>query len=372
VARSFFNSIMRKYFILSALLALSAGPLLRAQEEGAPTSTLKTRNFKLVMSDGLRFSPARVSAEAGEKLSFKIDNVDSTDLAHNFVVLKPGTRSAVVALSLAQGADGPVRDFVPVSVDILGSSKLLPAGNSAVVTVQLPDVKGVYPYVCTLPGHGMMMFGAIYVGVPMPPLEADTNLPPNVVTALATGGGKRPFVQRIFMPEAGPAAIAVALRGGQNFCWDAGECRLRYAWQGAFVDGNDHWLSNGLKRAVVSATPWWRASRGGFPWRLGGAVEAAPAVKFLGYATDADGPEFHYTINGVEIFEKIAPRSDAPGLSLRLRVRAAAGPVFYRALGEPGATWRSTVGRWEGDTLVLTPAEAADFTLTLTSPLCGS
>lgn len=362
---------MRNFIIVGALLALSVGAPLRAQDaEAAPAP--KTRNFKLVMSDGLRFSPARVAAEAGERLTFKIDNVDSTDLAHNFVVIKPGTRSAIVALSLAQGADGPARDFVPVSADILGSSKLLPAGNSAVVTVQLPDVKGVYPYVCTFPGHGMMMFGAIYAGVPMPALEADTNLPPTVVAALATGGGKRPFVQRIFMPDAGPAAIAVALRGRQNFCWDAGECRLRYAWQGAFVDGNDHWLSNGLKRAVVPAAPWWRAAPGGFPWRLDRAEAAAPAVKFRGYAMDADGPEFHYTINGVDIFEKITPRTDAPGLAVRLRVRAASGPVFYRAPGEPGGTWRSTAGRWDGDTLVLTPAEATEFTLTLTTPLCGS
>ncbi len=363
---------MRNYFILGALLAMDTPSPLLAQDQTVTPPTSKTRNFKIVMSDGLRFSPARVLAEAGEKLSFKIDNVDASDLAHNFVVIKPNTRSAVVALSLAQGSDGAARDFVPVSTDILGSSKLLPSGDHAFVTVQLPDVIGVYPYVCTLPGHGMMMFGAIYVGVPMPPLEADTNLPPNVVTALATGGGKRPFVQRIFMPEAGPAAIAVALRGGQNFCWDAGECRLRYAWQGAFIDGNDHWLSNGLKRAVVPAKPWWRSTRGEFPWRLGSAAEAAPVIKFLGYATDAEGPEFHYSINGVEIFEKIAPRSDAPGLSLRVRVLAASGVIFYRALSEAGATWRSTAGRWEGDTLVLNPTEAADFTLTLTTPLCGS
>jgi len=359
---------MRTRFILGALLALSVGAPLRAEDAPAP----KTRAFKLVMSDGLRFSPARVSAESGEKLTFKIDNVDSADLAHNFVVIKPGTRSAVVALSLAQGADAPARDFVPASADILGSSKLLPAGNAAVVTVQLPDEKGIYPYVCTFPGHGLMMFGAIYASVPMPPLAADTNLPPNVAAALATGGGKRPFVQRIFMPDAGPSAIAVALRGSQNFCWDAGECRLRYAWQGAFIDGNDHWLSNGLKRAVVPAAPWWRASRGGFPWRLGQADAAAPMVKFLGYAMDADGPEFRYTINGVEVIEKITPRTDAPGLAVHLHVRAASGLVFFRAFGEPGGTWRSTAGRWEGDVLVLTPAEAADVSLTLTTPLCGS
>ena len=37
---------------------------------------------------------------------------------------------------------------------------------------------------------------------------------------------------RTFMPGSSPAAIAVALPGGHAYCWDAGNCRLRYAWQG--------------------------------------------------------------------------------------------------------------------------------------------
>ena len=48
---------------------------------------------------------------------------------------------------------------------------------------------------------------------------------------------RRPLIQRIFMPEAGPAAIAVAVNDELHFCWDAGECRLRYIWKGDFIDG---------------------------------------------------------------------------------------------------------------------------------------
>ena len=72
---------MRNYFILGALLAMDTPSPLLAQDQTVTPPTSKTRNFKIVMSDGLRFSPARVLAEAGEKLSFKIDNVDASDLA---------------------------------------------------------------------------------------------------------------------------------------------------------------------------------------------------------------------------------------------------------------------------------------------------
>ena len=62
--------------------------------------------------------------------------------------------------------------------------------------------------------------------------------------------------------EAAPAAVAVALAGSQNVCWDAGECRLRYAWQGAFIDASANWAGNGNKLAALSATPWWQAPKG--------------------------------------------------------------------------------------------------------------
>jgi hypothetical protein len=44
------------------------------------------------------------------------------------------------------------------------------------------------------------------------------------------------MMYRMFMPGASPAAIAVALPGQDSLCWDAGQCRFRYAWSGGFVD----------------------------------------------------------------------------------------------------------------------------------------
>lgn len=58
-------------------------------------------------------------------------------------------------------------------------------------------------------------------------------------------------VQRIFMPQAGPAAIAVRLGNGYSLCWDAGECRLRYAWKGEFIDGYSYWKGNGNGLAKI-------------------------------------------------------------------------------------------------------------------------
>ena len=62
---------------------------------------------------------------------------------------------------------------------------------------------------------------------------------------------RRPLVQRIFMPDAGPAAIAVAANDEWHFCWDAGPCRLRYVWKGDFIDEWPVWRGNGDAYAKV-------------------------------------------------------------------------------------------------------------------------
>ena len=63
------------------------------------------------------------------------------------------------------------------------------------------------------------------------------------------------------MPGASPAAFAVALPGNHYFCWDAGECRLRYVWtKGGFIKSNQvHWSSNGKPVAEFNGTPYYRA-----------------------------------------------------------------------------------------------------------------
>ena len=132
------------------------------------------------------------------------------------------------------------------------------AGFESRTEVHHAEIAGVYPYVCTFPGHGLLMYGAMYVGVPMPPLEKDGNVPEAArqgkteARQFHAWGEKRPLMYRIFMPEASPAAIAVALKHGQNYCWDAGQCRLRYAWYGGFVDPWPVWR--------VTVTAWPRCS----------------------------------------------------------------------------------------------------------------
>jgi azurin len=369
--RSFFPVLFCAAASVFLPIRLGAQPAPPAADARAtPVPIPLPRAVSVTMRDGLRFSPPRFSASPGEEISLEINNGDTTDLSHNFVLLKPGTREVVLQQALALGERGPQLGFVPESDAVLWNSPLLPVDGVSKVVFRIPDQPGIYPYVCTFPGHGMVMYGAIYVGVPMPELEKDTNIPPSSSQSLIAGGGRRPFIQRIFMPNSGPAAIAVALHGSQNVCWDAGECRLRYAWQGTFIDASENWRGNGNILAKLPSAAWWSAPRGEFPLRFGGRDSSVPTVRFLGYRPMPDGVEFHYRADGLEVFERVLSAREQPGISLHFRILGATLPVFFRGPVGPDSRWLTSKGTVIADTLELTPVQAANFAVTLASALC--
>lgn len=332
-------------------------------EPGKPNVTVK-----MVMRDGLRFDPPRFSAEPGRKLVIELENEDSSHQSHNFLLIRPGKLKKIVESAMALGERGPSQSFVPQSSDILAHSAVLDPEKKSRISVDLPAEPGVYPYVCTMPGHGMVMYGALYSGVILPAIDKDPNIPPTAVQAMLPGGGRRPFIQRMFLPNAGPAAIAVSLPGKQNFCWDAGECRLRYVWSGTGVDPREHWRGNGKDLAKVPTSPWWNAPIEDFPFRFGSPSASVPKVKFLGYRVEAGLPEFHFKVGAIEVFEKVTA-DDARGvIEFHYKVLRSNEALFYRASDAEGAKWASPAGLFKGGVLELTPAQAAQFSVTLTGP----
>lgn len=348
--------------------APTATPSTPSTTTPQPEKPDKKKSVKVTieMRDGMRFEPPRFSAKPGDDVTVSLENADTTHQPHNFLVLMPGKREEVVAQSLTLGEKGPAQEFVPVNPAIIVHSALLAPDGATKVHFTMPAEKGIYPYICSMPGHGMIMYGAIYCGVKMPSLTKDPNIPPQAAQIAMPGGGQRPYIQRIFMPNSGPASIAVALPGDLNFCWDAGECRLRYTWRGAFIDASAHWRGNGKELAAVPAEPWWSAEKAKSPLIISGASQA-PAVKFLGYKIDAGLPEFHYEIGETEVFEKITPSAGDSGLVLHFRIPKAAHPLEFH-LAPANSKLASSAGAFDSGALRLTPAQAADFTVTITDP----
>ena len=104
-----------------------------------------------------------IVVEAGKPVEFRFSNTDS--MPHNFAVTQPGALAEVgeLAESTGRDADAMARHYIPDSSKVLIGSRLLQPGEEQAISFIVPTEPGVYPYVCTYPGHWRRMYGALYV-----------------------------------------------------------------------------------------------------------------------------------------------------------------------------------------------------------------
>ncbi|QJE96902.1 c-type cytochrome [Luteolibacter luteus] len=165
---------------------------------------------------------------------------------------------------------------------------------------------------------------------------------------------RRPQVQRIFLPDASPAAIAVALPGDLSYCFDAGECRLRYVWKGGFIVGTPYWKANGSSLAKLDGDVVYRETE--FPVAFEGESKH-PELKFHGYRVSKEGiPTFSYSRDGVAWQETILPLPDGSGIERRFE-STGGRPLAVRTVS--GISVSSSTG-----TGSIGAPEAKSFTLT--------
>lgn len=342
-----------------------------------PFTVAQDTSITIKAVTGLQFDLPRFAVAPGTKVTLLIQNTD--DMAHNLVITQPGKRLDVVNAALALGAKGPEMNYVPRSPFVLWASPILNPEQSKTLTFTAPAKEGVYPYVCTYPGHGFIMYGAMYVTLnPLPPLKEDTNVSPNQMVedahhaqqpALHPYPITYPAVYRTFMPNCGPAAIAVGLPSEQSYCWDAGACRLRYAWSGGFVDNRAHWKGNGNALAEIIGTVYYR-DKAAFPLRVGSAGKL-PKTLFKGYVLLKRYPQFEYSIDGILVKELIKPLNSGTGLVREFVLSNPKKDIYFVTKVGDGVTYRSSTGAFVKGVLRIPAAKAAHFTITMTEKMGG-
>jgi len=110
---------------------------------------------------GLKFDMTNIILKAGTKVKLTFNNVD--DMLHNFVLTTPGSGNAVGEMALKMGLNGEKYDFVPSTPKVLAYTVLLQPGKSDTIYFTVPKTPGTYPFICTYPGHYMVMKGQIKV-----------------------------------------------------------------------------------------------------------------------------------------------------------------------------------------------------------------
>lgn len=113
------------------------------------------RTIELTGGDDMKFNVTAISAKPGETLHVVLKNVGTVPkiaMAHNFVALKAGVDAAKFAQDAMTARD---TEYVPAArkADVLASTKLAGPGETVEVTFKAPAKAGVYPYLCSFPGH---------------------------------------------------------------------------------------------------------------------------------------------------------------------------------------------------------------------------
>ena len=133
---------MRYIIILFAAFTLSAAPL----------------KINIGTLPGLQYDKPRFEVQPGQELVLTFKNSD--EMAHNLAIIAPGKRLEIVQAAITLPPDS---NYIPKNNAVLWHTPVLKPDESAELKFEAPKEKGIYPYVCTFPGHNFTMFGTFTV-----------------------------------------------------------------------------------------------------------------------------------------------------------------------------------------------------------------
>ncbi len=158
-------------------LAKDLAALLPADQAGAIRQRLEKLDVQVIavgtLPERMQYDKDRIAVQAGKPVEFRFSNSDA--MPHNFAIVLPGAMEEIglAAEATARDADAIERQYIPKSDKILLASRLLAPGQSQSLAFECAKRPGVYPYVCTYPGHWRRMYGALYVVESLTEYQAD-------------------------------------------------------------------------------------------------------------------------------------------------------------------------------------------------------
>ena len=112
---------------------------------------------------GLQYVQKQLTATPGERISLTFKNPDV--VPHNWMLARPGALQKLGDLANLMITDpqGLAKHYVPESADVLVYTDMVNPKESFTIHFTAPNKKGDYPYLCTFPGHWMVMNGVLKV-----------------------------------------------------------------------------------------------------------------------------------------------------------------------------------------------------------------
>jgi azurin len=155
---SSFDKVYGKIVEMGELSKIDQNPF-----KARPDGFTDARRIEVGVLPGLKFNTSRIEAKAGEKIIFVFPNDDSSGMVHNLAIITPGSSQIVMDAAVAMGATGLKKNFIPEIPELLASTPQVAKGMKYTLYFAVPEEPGDYHFICTYPGHGLVMQGIFAV-----------------------------------------------------------------------------------------------------------------------------------------------------------------------------------------------------------------
>ena len=143
---------------------LNAGKTTRNAKEANfdKQKGLKKINIKCI-PERMIYDITEFTVKANQPVKLVLSNPDLT--MHNLLIAKPGTLEIVgkAGNEMAKDKDGLKKNYIPKMSEVLWSTPQLKQNTSHTLRFNAPKKPGDYPYLCTFPGHWVIMKGVMTV-----------------------------------------------------------------------------------------------------------------------------------------------------------------------------------------------------------------
>lgn len=114
--------------------------------------------------DEMRYAQTSFTVQPGQQVSLTFRNTATSPvMKHNVVILHDDSDETVNRVGQAAMTAGESRAYIPEDAAILAHTPLAAPGETVTVAFTAPATPGTYRYICTFPGHYMMMQGTMTV-----------------------------------------------------------------------------------------------------------------------------------------------------------------------------------------------------------------
>ncbi len=130
----------------------------------ASTSSVVGNKINIEANDQMMYNIKTIESKSGEKIEITLTNkgtMPKESMGHNWCLLAQGANLEAFATAAATEKGN---DYIPKNLEknVIAHTKILGPGESETITFDAPS-PGIYKFICSFPGHYMMMQGDLIV-----------------------------------------------------------------------------------------------------------------------------------------------------------------------------------------------------------------